>query len=382
MPASPGHRRAASLSEGLRGLGDMGAGVLRGAVTSSAGQFGDMEGAARDFFGSTSPRFLPTSEEISDYLPQTGADTKTAETLGGYIDPKRLVNALRGKGAATVAKAISVPADWRQAIDSVNALKKGDHPNKVWLDNKAYRVPSAPIEVTAPNTMDMAKEIPTTGIGMNPKVFDIPSNRIVGKPLRLRDDSYEFKDLVPGFNQMYKDFPHVAKLPVEARSSNSKSFGHYDRATNVVHVNPEAMYQYGRLDQPRETLYHELQHHFQDLFGWPGGTSPDWMKADPRAAKAMADLLRDPAYMKLISKPQAKLMQNVGDNMSNPYDAYLKEFGEQQAWGTSIRDKISPLRREVSSPLQVGYLDPKGGYSYDQFDRYRTFANQQGGVTP
>jgi hypothetical protein len=382
MPATPGHRRKASLSEALRGLGDMGAGVLRGAVTSYAGGPGDMEDAARSFLGSKSARFLPTSEEISDYLPQTGADTKTVETLGGFVDPKRLVNALRGKGAATVAKAISVPAGAKQAKEAVSLLKRGDDPDRVWRGPGAYRVPTAPMEVSAPSEQFMAREIPTTGVGMNSKHFMFPANRPEGQPLRLKEGEYEFRDLFPGYDQMYKDFPHVAKLPVVAKSAPGDSFGHYDPSTSSLHLNPETLFRKGKPGDTRKTAFHELQHHFQDLNGWPGGADPDWMKFDPRAQAALSELLRDPDLMKHVPQSSKRLMESVGNRMDNPYRAYTNEFGEQQAFGTAVRDKMTPIQRELTSPLKQGYTNPAGGYTMDQYERMRQFANEQAGIAP
>lgn len=148
----PGHAQAA------KNFHNTLASLLRGAVTGTVGAPGDIEQAIKDMLasrgGQPAPRVLPTSEDVSSYLPPTNLKDeayKQIEHTGqmvptniGQAGAKALSAALKGGAAKT---AVFWPVITGQKADRLRRAeraaeleKKGASPQDVWDETLLMKV--------------------------------------------------------------------------------------------------------------------------------------------------------------------------------------------------------------------------------------------------
>jgi hypothetical protein len=168
-------------------------------------------------------------------------------------------------------------------------------------------------------------------------------------------------------------YPDLFRMPFKQLSpdhpewvGSSNSWGYYDPANKAVVINstiPES--------KQRTTALHELQHAIQDIEGWQGGSSPAFMAArlaEREIAKTReADLLQSIQDMQKILPPSAnnliltegQKLKNIQDflnetkdleGMTNPYRAYEKAAGEEEARMVERRSKYPEDQLKFYSP--------------------------------
>lgn len=149
MPNALG-RGAPSFGQGVMGLADMLASALRGGVVGVTGLPGDLEEAIRAIRGSEGARFLPTSEEVSEYLPKTGADKgfQTFEKMGEFLPTSP------AKAAPVLAKATAAGP----AMAALHALPKARKDLALYHTTDLDKSGGLPKELTHPSLMITSRE--------------------------------------------------------------------------------------------------------------------------------------------------------------------------------------------------------------------------------
>jgi hypothetical protein len=279
---------------------------------------------------------------------------------------------------------------WNPASEqaAVAMEKEGNSPGDIWRGAGNYRgakqgdwrqeIPDLSMAYTPNSARQKQEEFLKKKIARAERMAD-PENRadfeewrdkeLQNAQLGVVGNVFDFID----HPELQAAYPDLFRMPFKQLSpdhpewvGSSNSWGYYDPANKAVVINstiPES--------KQRTTALHELQHAIQDIEGWQGGSSPAFMAS--RMAERDIAKTREEELLKLIQEMQqtlppsdknlianeGKRLKNIQDflnetkdleGMTNPYRAYEKAAGEEEARMVERRSKYPEDQLKFYSP--------------------------------
>lgn len=382
MPAGLNSRKEASLAEALRGLLDMGASTLRGAVVGTTGMPGDIEELVRALRKSESPRILPTSEEISEYLPSTGLKDKgnqAMEQLGQFVPTN--VGKVAVKAAGPAATAMFVPALRTRTLKELREASNIKTPEELWAKHGLSKTPTKPIDAGDPAKFADELDDSRSKIGKDiPRLSPKERVELVAdqfKPMQQpgafrralqldlpRPGRYNLEDLYD-HPELLDKFPEARKLSIDVINDPEVGpRGSYSPLTDKVRLNLHSI-----LGSPDPgggvsgVLNHEINHALFEKAGLPTGANSSMFAAPPEVWRTLEAYSRLPSVQKDLG-PEG--MRHVSALLKYkdkpPFQAYKNSPGEQYARAGQERFFMpASLRKEAQphgSNLQNIYDEP------------------------
>jgi hypothetical protein len=179
--------------------------------------------------------------------------------------------------------------------------------------------------------------------------------------------------------ELFEAYPELENYVFRELEPTNKQFtapetvyGFYSPGKQSITVSTDAPYK-------RSTALHELQHAIQEIEGWQGGSSPEEMAA--RLAERDIAKTREEELLQLIQEMQqtlppsdnnlilneGKRLKNIQDFLNqtkqlegetNPYDAYRKVSGEEEARMVQARRNYPEEKLAERPPFMDYEADP------------------------
>jgi hypothetical protein len=341
---------------------------------------------------------VDTAFGLMDLIPAVGQGKKVAKGVAkgikdavtsdaGYDLAQRVLNATGTAPAQIMMGPMS--KTWRKA-DADLAVKmegEGRSANDIWRKTGTFRAPDGRLRQEIPD-IDMRY----TGNAVERKQYENAKKRYeqakakATTPEELNDanDYWNKTKTNAIFNltgkaqnfvdhpELFAAYPELAKYAFKQLEPTHNLFtapetvqGFYRPIDKKITINTDAPYK-------RSTTLHELQHAIQEIEGWQGGSSPDYVAAKmaerdvaKKEAKEIQDRIDnmraiDPVlYEDLIKNEESALgarkyllnQTEPLEGVTDPYEAYKKMSGEEEARMVQARRDYDERSRRDSLPI-------------------------------
>jgi hypothetical protein len=172
---------------------------------------------------------------------------------------------------------------------------------------------------------------------------------------------------------LFQAYPELSSLAWKQLKPTSRQFnapkttsGFYDPNLKRIVINTDA-------DDKRSTALHELQHAIQNIEGWQGGSSPEYMatKLAERdvfkdAIQKRQELLNSLSPTSILRPSVEKSLQEAKENFKpyelleglDPYGAYRRVLGEEEARMVEKRRKLTKEELKARPPFRDYEFEP------------------------
>jgi len=166
--------------------------------------------------------------------------------------------------------------------------------------------------------------------------------------------------------ELFAAYPELSKLAFKQLQPTHKEFtapetvyGFYSPTKQRITINTDA-------PQKKSTALHELQHAIQEIEGWQGGSSSEYMATKLAERDVFKDslqkqqeLLNSLSPTSILRPSVEKSLQEAKENFKpyevleglNPYDAYRRVSGEEEARMVQARRDYDERSRKDSFPV-------------------------------
>jgi hypothetical protein len=278
---------------------------------------------------------------------------------------------------------------WRKA-DADLAVKmesEGRSANDIWRKTGTFRAPDGKLrqEIADENMRYTSGEVEKKQYGSARKRYEQAKARAT-TPEEVNDANdywnktktnaiFNLTGKAPDFvnhPELFAAYPELAKYVFKQLEPTHSQFtapetvqGFYSPTKQRITINTDAPYK-------RSTALHELQHAVQDIEGWQSGSSPEYVAAKmaerdiaKKEAKEIQDRIdnmraMDPVlYEDLIKNEESALgarqyllnQTEPLESVTDPYEAYKKMSGEEEARIVQARRDYDERSRRDSLPI-------------------------------
>lgn len=391
-----------------RGLADMLASALRGATVGTIGMPGDIE----SMFRSKGTQILPTSEDVSGYLPpvREGEKPSVYEDIGGFIPTNagkvlaKAAPALAGASKASIFLPLKIKKDVPNIARNTKAtqdFRAGASPQEIW---EKHRVFAQEDPLRTKNELPVwLTETPASEPYYNPERLMPPEQKeyIAGMLRRMgntqhiemqkRPDEYKkfmeaeypkpmvhtaAKNVInhPAFQQV----PEIGEIKLSAYPKGMDLPSWYEYAEGPlgpigshhsrkdaaggwmpgrIAIHPRALFEPDVLGPggTKAAYEHELQHGVQNLFGLPKGMHGRLSESEKDALKRIYEQSPQSAatFENVGSEPAKIIAMQLRGISPNAFKNYQNVVGERQARLAEQRMLMSPQERRLQGPAST-----------------------------
>jgi hypothetical protein len=341
---------------------------------------------------------VDTAFGLMDLIPAIGQGKQVAKGVAkglkdavtsdaGYDLAQRVLNATGTAPAQIMMGPMS--KTWRKA-DADLAVKmesEGRNPTDIWRKTGTFRAPDGRLrqEIADENMKytsgavekkqyknarkryEQAKAKATTPEELN-DANDYWNKTKTNAIFNLTGKAQDFVN----HPELFAAYPELAKYAFKQLEPTHSQFtapettqGFYSPKSQRITINTDAPYK-------RSTALHELQHAIQELEGWQGGSNPEYIAAkmaERDLAKASQKRIQDKIDELKAADPigNADLIRDYGisgdwsryilnqteplEGITDPYEAYKKMSGEEEARMVQARRDYDERSRRDSLPI-------------------------------
>jgi hypothetical protein len=346
--------------------------------------------AALQGFDRTAARL--TAEQAARAAANAGQATKGAvKDLATSDAAYNLANKVASASGAAPKQIMMGPMSktWRKADAdlAVQMESEGRSANDIWRKTGTFRAPDGRLRQEIPD-IDMrytSGEVEKKQYGSARKRYEQAKARAT-TPEELNDANdywnrtktdaiFNLTGKAPDFvnhPELFAAYPELAKYAFKQLEPTHSQFtapetvyGFYSPTKQRITINTDAPYK-------RSTALHELQHAIQEIEGWQGGSSPEYVaakmaerdvaKKEAKNIQGRIDYMKetDPVlYEDLIKNEESALgakqyllnQTQPLEGVTDPYEAYKKMSGEEEARMVQARRDYDERSRRDSLPI-------------------------------
>jgi hypothetical protein len=184
--------------------------------------------------------------------------------------------------------------------------------------------------------------------------FEISDRQASMKSLpEMRDGLVTTLGKILNHQGLFKQYPGFENITVKFEKMSSGSNGKFNKATNVLTLDPNLSRK-----ETRSTLLHEIEHAIQKVEGFASGGSvgsadKEKLMQIGRNRDELINMLKvetDPTRRQLIVKNINEYGDQLNSVMDGPYKDYRRQAGEIEARAVQGREGLSPKQRRSIDP--------------------------------